>query len=86
MYVHSLHCLTQTALKDVAIFPRVVISHLYIRNETYEVIIINLLITASFSISKRLCKGIGKRESDTCAVTYNRCMLQNEATFFLLLS
>jgi hypothetical protein len=43
MYVHILQFLTQTALEEVGIFPKVIIIHLYIRNEIYEVLFINLL-------------------------------------------
>jgi hypothetical protein len=42
MYVHSMHCVTLTAVEDVGIFPIVVISHLYIQNETYVDLFINL--------------------------------------------
>jgi hypothetical protein len=43
MYVHSMHCITPTAVEKVGIFPSVDISHLYIRNETHVVLFINLL-------------------------------------------
>jgi hypothetical protein len=83
MYVHSLPSLTLTALEELGIFPRVVLSQLYIRNETYEAFSSICNKTALFSISKRLCKGIAQMDSHTCVVTNNRRMLQNEATLFL---
>jgi hypothetical protein len=43
MYIHSMHCVIQNALEDLRIFQSVVISHLYKRNETYEILFINLL-------------------------------------------
>jgi hypothetical protein len=86
MYVHSLPSLTLTALEVVGIFPRVIISQLYIRNETYEVFSSICYKTALFSISKRLCKRIAQMVSHTCVVTNNRRMLQNKATLFLFVS
>jgi hypothetical protein len=84
MYVHSIHCVTQTAVEKIGIFPSVVISHFYIRNKTYVNLSTICYKTALFSLSKRLSKGIAKIDSERCVVKNNRRMLQNGATLFLL--
>jgi hypothetical protein len=43
IFVHSLHCLTQTAAEEVSMFSSDIISQLYLPNELYEVLFINLL-------------------------------------------
>jgi hypothetical protein len=40
--------------------------------------------TALFRISKRLCTGIARMDSDTFEVTNNRRMMQNDAALILL--
>jgi hypothetical protein len=42
--------------------------------------------TALFCISKRLWKGIARMDSDSCVVTNNLRMMQNDASLLLLVS
>jgi hypothetical protein len=52
MYVHSLACMTQTAVGDVGVFPSVDIHYVCLRNEQYLHLVSIYYKTELFSISK----------------------------------